>query len=157
MNRKLIASLIPLLAYSLVLAPAAWAQPLPPSPAYAETAPSAPALPKALVSGLLYTDFRVPTGNEPSIRGQARPLQSFNVTRSFLTGTARINDAWSGSITLNAYPDTVLTSPSNPLPTIEAHNEILQVAYLQATGMVPGNTTQLGMVFTPYVVYEADA
>ncbi|HEY9899716.1 MAG TPA: hypothetical protein V6D00_11090 [Pantanalinema sp.] len=102
-------------------------------------APAAEAKPEASVSGVVFADYSAPTSGQ---------LAGFNLTRAFLTGKVRIDNVWSGVITLNPYAE--------PLPSgsTEPHDVLLQNAYLQADGLYPGGSLQLGMVTLPWTEYE---
>lgn len=121
-------------------------------------APALAAEPKpiASVSGQIFADYSAPTPSGP---------QAFNVTRSYLTGKVKFNDTWSGSLTLDLAPETwvsrvtstsalgVVTSVT-PTTQNEPANMLLKMAYLQADGLYPGSTVQLGMVSLPWTDYE---
>lgn len=102
-------------------------------------APAAEAKPETSVSGVVFADYSMPTTGQ---------LSGFNVTRAFLTGKVRIDNVWSGVITVNPY------SEPQPGGTTAPHDVILQNAYLQADGLYPGGTLQLGMVTLPWTEYE---
>lgn len=105
------------------------------------------AVPSGSVSGTLYTDVTAPLTGAP---------MSFNVTRTYLTGRLRADATWSGQITLNAYPSTFVSGLTGTTPTLvtEAHEEFLQLAYLQGENLYPGGTFQLGLVALPWTEYE---
>jgi|GEM_PF-2018084 len=130
-------------------APAGWptGQPVPPGARF----------PRATVSGLLFSDLRQPVGYVPTVTGQSHPLSSFNITRAFLGGEARFNDTWSGTLMVNAYPETFVAAPGATSATTESNNVVLQYAYLQGTGLLPDNTVQFGMVAAPMPEYESFA
>lgn len=114
------------------------------------------AKPVASVSGTIFADYSVPTPTGP---------QGFNLTRSYLNGKVRFNEAWSGNITLDLAPETwvsrvtstsaggVVTGVTTTTQT-EPANMLLKMAYLQADGLYPGSTLQFGMVSLPWTDYE---
>lgn len=127
MSRKpLLPAILALLASTLLAAPAA---------AQSQTS----------VSGMFFTEYTMPTDGR---------LASFNVTRAFFTGKARFSDVWSGAITYNAAPLFPFSGLAPATPTPEPHNAILQSAYLQATGLLPDLTLQMGMVSNPWFDFE---
>ena len=101
------------------------------------------------VSGLLYTDFSVPTDGRAS---------GVNVTRAFLTGKAKFSDVWSGSITYNAYPQVFArmnnATPPAPAAATEPSDALLHNAFIQATNLVPNITLQMGMLTNPWFEFE---
>ena len=105
------------------------------------------AQPDASVSGLFYTDYSAPTDGRAA---------SFNVTRAFLTGKVRIDPTWSGAITYNAAPLMFVSGVSNGAGTTrtEPFEALLQTAYLQASGLLPGLNLQMGMVSNPWFEFE---
>lgn len=101
---------------------------------------------QASVSGLLYTDFSAPTDGRAA---------SFNVTRAFLTGKAKLSDVWSGSITYNAYPQVFARMDKGaPVAATEPNDALLHNAFLQATNLVPGVNLQLGLLTNPWFEFE---
>ena len=98
------------------------------------------------VSGTLFTDYTMPTDGRAA---------SFNVTRAFLTGKARINEIWSGAITYNAASLFPTSGAGAAMPPAESHNALLQSAYLQATGLLPDLNLQMGMVSNPWFDFES--
>ncbi|MBO9540956.1 hypothetical protein J7643_10235 [bacterium] len=102
-------------------------------------APAAEAKPEASVSGVVFADYSAPTSGG---------LAGFNLTRAFLTGKVRFDNVWSGVITLNPY------SEPQPNGGVAPHDVLLQNAYLQADGLYPGGSLQLGMVTLPWTEYE---
>jgi len=100
------------------------------------------------VSGLLYTDFSAPTDGRAA---------AFNVTRAFLTGKARFNEIWSGTITYNAVPMLLVSGVNNGVGTTrtEPYDALLQCAYIQANGLVPNLNLQMGMLTNPWFDLEA--
>lgn len=106
------------------------------------------AQPQTSVSGLLYTDFSAPTDGRAA---------SFNVTRAFLTGKARLNDIWSAAITYNAAPLLLISSVNQGVGTTrtEPYDALLQSAYIQASGLAPNLTLQMGMVTNPWFELES--
>lgn len=121
------------------------------SPALAQEAK-----PVASVSGTVFADYSVPT---------PAGAQAFNLTRSYLNGKVRFNDTWSGNLTLDLASETwvtrvtpttvggVVTGVTTTSQT-EPANMLLKMAYLQADGLYPGSTLQLGMVSLPWTDYE---
>lgn len=99
------------------------------------------------VSGLLYTDFSAPTDGRAA---------GFNVTRAFLTGKARLSDVWSGAITYNLAPQSFVSAVENGVGTVstEPYDALLQSAYVQASGLVPSLTIQMGMLTSPWFEFE---
>lgn len=114
------------------------------------------AKPIASVSGTIFADYSVPTPSGP---------QAFNLTRSYLNGKVRFNDYWSGNITLDLASETWVSRVTSttadgvvtgvtPTTQTEPHNMLLKMAYLQADGLYPGSTLQLGMISLPWTDYE---
>ncbi|MDB5098297.1 MAG: hypothetical protein JWM80_2718 [Cyanobacteria bacterium RYN_339] len=112
------------------------------SPALA--ADPAPVYPKFTPASLIFADYR----------GAFSGPQSFNVTRAYLTLRGELDPTWSSVVTLNAAPLAYLGSVGATTPAREAHEEVLQLAYLQAANWVPHTTLQLGLITTPWVEYE---
>jgi len=113
----------------------------------ASTLLAAPAAAQSQTSvlGTFFTEYTMPTDGRAA---------SFNVTRAFLTGKARFNDIWSGAITYNAAPLFPFSGLAPATPAAEPHNAILQSAYLQATGLLPDLSLQMGMVSNPWFDFE---
>ncbi|MNR81108.1 hypothetical protein D3C72_118440 [compost metagenome] len=103
---------------------------------------------QASVSGLLYTDFSAPTDGRAA---------AFNVTRAFLTGKARFNEIFSGTITYNAAPLIFVSGVNNGVGTTrtEPYDALLQSAYIQANGLVPNLNLQMGMLANPWFELES--
>jgi hypothetical protein len=102
-------------------------------------------LPAAPVRASEYPRFTPSSWVFADYRGSLGGPQSFNVTRAFLTLRGELDATWSSQVTLNAVPLVAAR---------EAHNEVLQQAYLQAAHWVPHTTLQLGLINTPWVEYE---
>lgn len=106
--------------------------------------------PTASVSGTFFADYSLPTGITARV-------PSFNLTRAFLTGKVRFNETWSGQIQINPNAETFVGSVAGGVGTnkTEPYAALLQMAYMQADGLVPGNSTQFGMIVSPWYEYEA--
>jgi hypothetical protein len=107
----------------------------------------ASAQPQTSLSGVIFAEYTAPTDGRAS---------AFDVTRSFLTAKARLNDVWSGTIMYNAAPLLFISGVTNGVGTTrtEAHDALLQTAYVQAAGLLPGLNLQLGMVSSPWFDFE---
>ncbi len=105
------------------------------------------ALPQTSVSGVIFAEYTTPTDGRAS---------AFDVTRAFFTAKARLDDTWSGTIMYNAMPLAYVSGVSNGVGTLrtEAHDGILQQAFIQASGLLPGLNLQLGMVTSPWFDFE---
>lgn len=99
------------------------------------------------ISGLLYTDFSAPTDGRAA---------SFNVTRAFLTGRAQFDEIWSGTIIYNAYPQRFVSRVSEGIGEVatEPHDALLHNAYIQASGLLPNLTLQMGMLSNPWFEFQ---
>lgn len=108
------------------------------TPAFAE--------PTLSVGGQLFTNYSTPLDTN----GKAK--QSFNVTRAYLDGKVMFNNEFSGRITYNApslsYMKDLTTGGTEP------NNGVLELAYLQHDGLIPGSTAQFGMAVTSWGDYE---
>lgn len=109
--------------------------------------------PVASVGGTFFSDYSVTTG--------ATTKTSFSVKRAFLTGKVKMNETFSGQITLNPYADTVFDSYTASSGAFTTKSEpfvgLLQLAFLQADGICAGNSTQIGLVQNPWFDAEAAA
>jgi hypothetical protein len=107
----------------------------------------ASAQPQTSVSGVIFAEYTAPTDGRAS---------AFDVTRAFFTAKARLDDVWSGTIMYNAVPLLFISGVNNGVGTMrtEAHDALLQMAYVQASGLLPGLNLQLGMVSSPWFDLE---
>ena len=107
----------------------------------------AAAQPISSVSGMLFTDYSAPTDGRAA---------SFNLTRAFLTGKAQFSDIWSGAITYNLAPLVYVSGVNAGVGTLrtEPHDAILQSAFIQASGLLPSLTLQMGMLSNPWFEFE---
>lgn len=115
------------------------------APAFAQA--SETKFPSSSVSAQIFTDYSVPTPSGP---------QAFNITRAFLTGKYRFNQMWSGTLTVTPFPQSYVTGVTNGTAATgtEAHDVVLQHAFIQADGIYPGGSFQLGMLNHPWTDYE---
>lgn len=103
--------------------------------------------PSSSVSAQIFTSYGVPTPSGP---------QAFYLTRAFLTGKYRFSPMWSGTLTVTPFPQTYVTGVNGGTASTgtEAHDVVLQHAYIQADGIYPGGSLLFGMFNNPWTEYE---